>query len=73
MRSAPCSAAGFPGPQIISPSRWISPEVMEWNPAMAFSKVVLPQPDGPTIMQTSPAAISSEQSSTAITLTPSGS
>ena len=40
---------------------------------MALSSVVFPQPDGPTIMQNSPGAISIEQWSTAITLTPSGS
>ncbi len=40
---------------------------------MALSSVVFPHPDGPTIMHTSPAPISSEQSSTARTLTPSGS
>jgi len=49
------------------------PEVMSWNPAMALSSVVLPQPEGPTIMQISPAAISSEQWSTAMTAAPSGS
>ena len=46
---------------------------MPWNPAMAFSRVVLPQPEGPTTTQNSPAAISMEQSSTARTLAPSGS
>ena len=40
---------------------------------MALSNVVFPHPDGPTIMQTSPATISIEQSFTAQTLTPSGS
>ena len=49
------------------------PEVISWNPAMALSSVVLPQPEGPTIMQISPASMSSEQWSTAITAAPSGS
>ena len=58
MRSAPGSACGLLGPHSSSPSSWISPVVIEWKPAMALSSVVLPQPDGPTIMQTSPGAIS---------------
>ena len=73
MRSDPGSAIGFSGPQSSLPSRKIRPAVMLWKPAMALSKVVLPQPEGPTIMQISPALMSSEQWSTAITAAPSGS
>jgi len=40
---------------------------MLWKPAIAFSSVVLPQPEGPTIMQISPAGMASVQWSTAIT------
>jgi len=40
---------------------------------MQFSSVVLPHPDGPTTTHSSPAAISSETSSSAITRAPSGS
>ena len=47
--------------------------MIEWKPAIAFSSVVFPQPEGPTIMQTSPGAISIEQWSTAMTCAPSGS
>ena len=46
---------------------------MSWKPAIALSSVVFPQPDGPTIMQISPASMSSEQWSTAMTAAPSGS
>src|SRR5262249_43393415 len=60
-------------PHSSSPSSQISPAVMEWKPAIALSRVVLPQPDGPTIMQTSPGAISIEQSLTARMFTPLGS
>ena len=73
MRSAPCAAIGLPVPHKSLPSSTISPDVIEWKPAMAFRSVVFPHPDGPTIMQTSPGAISMEQWSTAMTLTPSGS
>ena len=73
IRSGPGSAFGRPVEHRTSPSRRISPEVISWKPAMALRSVVLPQPDGPTIMQISPASMSSEQWSTAITAAPSGS
>ena len=73
MRSEPGSALGLPGPHSTSPSIVIVPDEMLWKPAIALSSVVLPQPEGPTIMQISPAAMSSVQWSTAITAAPSGS
>ena len=73
MRSGPGSAFGFSVEHSTSPSISMRPEVISWKPAMALSSVVLPQPEGPTIMQISPASISSEQWSTAMTAAPSGS
>ena len=73
IRSGPGSARGFSLEQSTSPSSVMLPEVMSWKPAIALSSVVLPQPDGPTIMQISPASMSSEQWSTAMTAAPSGS
>ena len=73
MRSEPGSALGFCSLHNTSPSSVMLPEVMEWKPAMALSNVVLPQPDGPTIMQISPASMSRLQWSTAMTAAPSGS
>ncbi len=73
MRSGPELALGLAVEHSTSPSITMRPEVMSWKPAMALSSVVLPQPEGPTIMQISPGSISSEQWSTAITAAPSGS
>ena len=73
MRSGPGVDFGFSFEHSTSPSMVMRPEVMSWKPAIAFSSVVLPQPEGPTIMQISPGSISSEQWSTAITAAPSGS
>ena len=61
MRSGPGSAFGFSALQSTSPSSRMRPEVISWKPAIALRRVVLPQPDGPTIMQISPAPMSSEQ------------
>ncbi len=73
MRSGPGVDLGFSFEHSTSPSIVMRPEVISWKPAIALSSVVLPQPDGPTIMQISPASISSEQWSTAMTAAPSGS
>ncbi len=73
MRSGPGSDFGLSAEQSTSPSMVMRPEVISWKPAIALSKVVLPQPEGPTIMQISPPSMSSEQWSTAITAAPSGS
>jgi hypothetical protein len=61
MRSEPGSALGLSALHSTSPSSRMRPDVISWNPAIALSSVVLPHPDGPTIMQISPALMSSEQ------------
>ena len=52
---------GLPRVAQDSPSRRMRPDVISWNPAIALNSVVLPHPDGPTIMQISPASMSSQQ------------
>ena len=60
-----------PGPTTrLAPTR-TSPEVGLRKPAMMFSSVVLPQPDGPRIVTISPVASFSETSSSACTAAPS--
>ena len=61
IRSGPGSAFGRSFEHRTSPSSRIVPDVISWKPAIALSSVVLPQPEGPTIMQISPASMSSEQ------------
>ena len=72
IRSEP-GCACLSAEQSTSPSRRISPLLMLWKPAMAFRRVVLPHPEGPTTTQNSPGAMSMVQRSTARTLAPSGS
>ncbi|MNL65585.1 hypothetical protein D3C87_1899340 [compost metagenome] len=48
------------------PSMRISPVLGVSNPAIERSSVVLPQPDGPSSEKNSPAAMSSETSSSAL-------
>ena len=61
-RAPSCRAARRPA----SPSR-TSPAVGSSRPAMHFSSVVLPQPDGPTMHTNSPAATSNDRSPIAST------
>ena len=55
------------GPVTGRPSRRRVPEVGRRRPAMIRSNVVLPHPDGPTIVTNSPGAMSSEMSASAAT------
>ena len=55
------------GPSTRRPSSVTSPAVGSSRPAMHFSSVVLPQPDGPTMHTNSPAATSNDTSPIAAT------
>src|SRR5512147_3288133 len=57
-------------PSIGWPSMMISPSVGISKPASMRSKVVLPQPDGPSSAKNSPSRISNETLSTALTFSP---
>ena len=58
------------GPAIGRPSSVIRPAVTSAKPATRRSKVDLPQPDGPTITDSSRSGIASEMSSSAVTVRP---
>jgi hypothetical protein len=49
------------------PWSWTEPESASSKPAITRSVVVLPEPDGPSIVKNSPGMISSESRSTATT------
>ena len=60
------------GPAIGRPSRVITPSVASARPAIRRSRVDLPQPEGPTITDSSRSGIASEMSSSAVTVGPGG-
>src|SRR5450631_130620 len=60
VKSAPCwntTPRSRPGPVIVLPSSKARPVVGVSNPATMLSSVLLPQPDGPTMVRNSPAPI----------------
>src|ERR1700729_3594525 len=60
----------LPGPRTLRLSRKIAPSVGSIRPATSRSKLVLPQPDGPTITENSLSSTSSEMFSSAVTGAP---
>src|SRR3954470_11277341 len=60
-------ARSAPGPRTGEPHAWISPLLCVSRPATVRSRVDLPQPDAPTNVTNSPAEISSEIFSRAVT------
>ena len=55
------------GAEILMPSSVTVPEVARSSPAMARSKVDLPQPEPPMMATISPGAISAEKRASALT------
>ncbi len=55
----------FSGPVTGWPSMWMLPLLGMFKPVVSFMKVLLPQPDGPTMAMNSPESICSVMSSTA--------
>ena len=55
-------------PFMLRPLITISPEVMSSSPAIMFSSVDLPQPDGPTSTRNSPSSIEMSVSCSTLTV-----
>jgi hypothetical protein len=53
------------GPVTGCPSMWMVPRLGIFRPVVSFMKVLLPQPEGPTMAMNSPSPTCSEMSSTA--------
>ena len=60
----------LPGPLMRAPSSEIAPSVGSIRPATRRSRLVLPQPEGPTMTENSLSSTSSEMFSSAVTGTP---